>query len=116
MMQIIIKNYLELSAKKTELKRVTKEADEQLDDLCYKKYPKLSEAEIKTLVVDNKWLATLSTRTHGEMDRVSQNLTQRIKELAERYAAPLPQLTHQVSGLEQKVYRHLEKMGFVITH
>ena len=46
---------------------------------------KLTEAEIKTLVVDDKWLASLDAAIHGEMDRVSQQLTQRVKELAERY-------------------------------
>ena len=47
--------------------------------------PKLTEAEIKALVVDDKWLAALDAAIHGEMDRVSQKLTQRVKELAERY-------------------------------
>ena len=28
---------------------------------------------------------------HGEMDRISQALTERVKELAERYETPLPQ-------------------------
>ena len=55
-------------------------------------YPKLTEAEIKTLVVDDKWLAALDAAIHGEMDRISQALTQRVKELAERYETPLPQM------------------------
>ncbi|MGH8121429.1 MAG: hypothetical protein ACREPT_01510, partial [Rudaea sp.] len=74
--------------------------------------PRLTEAEIKTLVVDDKWLATLDAAIHGEMDRVSQRLTQRVKELAERYETPLPQLTSHVIELEAKVNEHLEKMGF----
>ena len=36
-------------------------------------------------MVDDKWLAALDAAIHGEMDRVSQQLTQRVKELAERY-------------------------------
>ena len=74
--------------------------------------PKLSEAEIKTLVVERKWLAALETMIHTEIDRVSQSLTQRAKELAERYEAPLPQLTAQVESLEARVAEHLESMGF----
>jgi type I restriction enzyme M protein len=46
------------------------------------------------------------------MDRVSQQLTQRVKELAERYESPLPQMTDRVARLEAKVSRHLERMGF----
>ena len=46
------------------------------------------------------------------MDRVSQQLTQRVKELAERYETPLPQMVSRVAELEAKVNRHLERMGF----
>jgi type I restriction enzyme M protein len=67
---------------------------------------------VKTLVVDDKWLATLDAAIHGEMDRVSQQLTQRVKELAERYETPLPQVTSHVAELEAKVNQHLERMGF----
>ena len=45
--------------------------------------------------------------------RVSQQLTQRPKELAERYEAPLPELTRRVAALEARVAGHLERMGFV---
>ena len=48
-----------------------------------------------------------------EMERISQRLTQRIKELAERYETPLPQQTADVAALEQKVIAHLQNMGFV---
>jgi hypothetical protein len=63
-------------------------------------------------VVDDKWLAALDTAIHNEMDRVSQKLTQRVKELAERYQTPMPQIISRVAELEVKVNRHLERMGF----
>ncbi len=50
----------------------------------------------------------------GEMDRVSQQLTQRVKELAERYETPLPQMPSRVAELEAKVNGHLERMGFTV--
>ncbi len=75
-------------------------------------YGKLTEDEIKTLVVDDKWLATIAAAMQGELDRVSQTLTGRIRQLAERYATPLPQITGEVAELETKVSRHLERMGF----
>jgi type I restriction enzyme M protein len=49
---------------------------------------------------------------HGEMDRISHALTQRIKELAERYGTPMPQITTHIADLETRVNRHLERMGF----
>ena len=76
-------------------------------------YGKLTEDEIKTLVVDDKWLATLAAAVQGELDRVSQTLTGRIRQLAERYATPLPQLTGEVATLAARVDDHLKKMGAV---
>ena len=66
-----------------------------------------------TLVVDDKWLSAVGAATHGEMDRISQALTQRVKELAERYATPLPLLNDEVEMLAARVDEHLKKMGVV---
>ena len=64
-------------------------------------------------MVDDKWLAALGEAVHGEMDRVSQALTQRVKELAQRYETPLPLVTEKVKALEARVSGHLKRMGFV---
>jgi type I restriction enzyme M protein len=104
--------WLNLSSQEGDLKKALKEAEAALDALSYTKYPKLSEEEIKTLVVEDKWLATISAAIHGEMDRISQALTQRVKELAERYETPLPQASSHVAKLEQAVNAHLKLMGF----
>jgi type I restriction enzyme M protein len=64
------------------------------------------------LVVDDKWLAALDAAIHGEMDCISQALTQRVKELAERYEFAMPHQVRTVAELEAKVNRHLERMGF----
>ena len=76
-------------------------------------YAKLSAADIQTLVVQDKWLAVLQVRVQGELDRVSQSLTARIKQLAERYDTPIPQLVAEVETLAARVDEHLKKMGFV---
>jgi type I restriction enzyme M protein len=109
----ILKNWLKLSADEAALKKALKDAEAELDAKAYTHYPKLSEADIKTLVVDDKWLANLDVAIHGEMDRISQQLTQRVKQLAERYETPVPQINLRVEALEAKVNGHLQKMGFV---
>lgn len=109
----VLKAYLDLLAKQTATNKKNKEANAALDKKLYAKYPTLTEDEIKTLVVDDKWMATIDKDVHTEMDRISQRLTQRIKELAERYETPLPRQTVEVSELEKRVNGHLEKMGFV---
>jgi type I restriction enzyme M protein len=108
----VLNGWLELSNQEVELRRVVKEKEAELDNLAYAKYPELSEAEVKALVVDDKWLAALDAAIHGEMDRISQRLTQRVKELAERYETPMPQMAGRVDELEAKVNGHLRKMGF----
>ena len=94
------------------LKKRLKEEEGALGGQAYAQYPKLSESEIKTVVVDDKWLAALGAAIHGEMDRVSQQLTQRVKELAECYETPMPEMVSRVAELEAKVNGHLERMGF----
>jgi len=58
-------------------------------------------------------MASIERSVKTEMERISQRLTQRIKELAERYETPLPKQKTEVAAFEEKVNAHLQKMGFV---
>ena len=109
----VLEDYLELIEKESAASRNMKEAQKALDTTVAAKYPKLSEAEIKVLVVNDKWLARLSADVQSELDRVSQALTGRVKQLAERYATPLPELNKEVADLSARVDEHLKRMGFV---
>lgn len=108
----ILNRWLELSGQEADLKKRLKEAEAALDAKAYKQYSKLTEAEIKTLAVDDKWLAVLAADIHGEMDRISQSLAQRVRTLADRYEAPMPEFASRVANLEAKVNAHLKQMGF----
>ncbi len=110
----VLKAWRKLSEQAATLKKRIQAAETDLDAAAYAKYPKLTEVEVKQLVVDDKWLAALSVAVHGEMDRISQSLTQRVKELAERYDTPVAELSKQVVALETKVNGHLGKMGFAM--
>jgi type I restriction enzyme M protein len=108
-----LEDYTALLDKQADAKDRLKSAKEDLDGKIDAKYPKLTEDEIKALVVDDKWVATLAVAVQGEADRVSQTLTGRIRELAERYMIPLPRLTDELAILDVKVEGHLKKMGAV---
>jgi len=110
----VLNRWLKLAKEETDLKKRLKDLDAALDAKAYVHYQQLSEVDIKTLVVDDKWMATLATAIHGEMDRISQALTQRVKELADRYETPMPQMAQQVAALEAKVNAHLARMGFAL--
>jgi type I restriction enzyme M protein len=94
-------------------KRTVKEAQEALDKQVFKQYPQLTEDDIKTLIVDDKWLATLQSSIVAEIERVTQQLANRVKTLEERYAEPLPALAQSVEVFSAKVDEHLKKMGLV---
>ena len=108
----ILEQWLELNTRESDLKKQIKDAESALDAKTYAHYGKLSEAEVKALVVDDKWLVTLDVAIHGEMDRISQQLTSRVKELTDRYDEPMPAMVAGVNELETKVASHLERMGF----
>ena len=108
----VLNAWLELNTRAFDFKKRLKSAEDVLDAKAYAHYPTLTEAEITALVVNDKWLAALDAAIHCEMDRVSQQLTHRVKELAERYGTPLPQMQSRVAEHEAKVISHLVKMGF----
>ena len=108
-----LQGYLDLSEQAASIGTKLKGSQDALTEQVESKYPTLTEDEIKTLVVDDKWLTTIAAAVQGELDRVSQTLTGRIRQLAERYATPLPQLINEVATLAARVDKHLKKMGAV---
>jgi type I restriction enzyme M protein len=107
----VLRAYGSLLERQSSLKVCRKAKQTVLDENIDTKYPQLTEAEIKMLVINDKWMAYIQTAVSTEMERVSQTLTGRIRELAERYATPLPQLTDEVATLTARVEEHLRRMG-----
>jgi len=108
----ILTEYLSHIEKEAALSAKAKSAEEALTERVFAKYNKLTEEDIKTLVVEAKWLTAIEASIQGELDRVSQTLSTRVRELAERYASPLPELASEVDALSARVEAHLKKMGF----
>ena len=104
--------YMKLIDKEAVLSKEIKESKTTLDQKVKSQYAVLNQDEIKSLVIDDKWLAATHSDVISERDRISQALTQRIKTLAERYSTPLPELVANVKALSKKVDAHLAKMGF----
>lgn len=109
----VLKKYLDLLEKQASANKRIKEAESELDEKTYKKYPTLTVEEIKSLVVDDKWMQNIQSSIDNEINHISQHLSNRIKELAERYENILPAIDKEVANLESKVSAHLQKMGFV---
>jgi type I restriction enzyme M protein len=109
----VLQNYLRLSEQLAQLSAEGKKHTDTLDRKTWDQYKKLTPEDIKQLVVEQKWMRALETAIQGEMERISQRLTGRIKELIDRYDSPLPSIDKEILLLEEKVSAHLHKMGFV---
>ena len=109
----VLRQWQQLEKRQSSLKSKIKTADAALDQLAHDKYPQLRVDEIKTLVVEDKWLAALAGDIQSELERVSQRLTGRIRQLAECYETPLPKLVEEVDALAARVDGHLMRMGMV---
>ena len=92
--------------------RAVKTARAALDAGVLARYETLTEDEITTLVIDDKWLATIRrSAVEEEVQRVARQLVGRVMELEERYARPLSALEHDVQEFTAKVGEHMERMG-----
>ena len=107
----VLQQWHQISQQQAAHKKTVKTLAAALEQKAYQHYATLRPADIQQLVIHDKWLATLHTRLQAELDRVSQTLTRRIRQLAERYATPLPVLAQEVDALSAKVGEHLKKMG-----
>lgn len=107
----ILYEYLQIAAVETAAKKAYTDAIKKLHEQVLAKYPKLSDDEIKTLVVEDKWLTSIRAGIDGEVHAVAQRLAARVRELDERYAQPLPSLERSVAEWSETVAGHLERMG-----
>jgi type I restriction enzyme M protein len=84
---------------------------EQLDTATLKKYGDLAEADVKGLVLDDKWQAEVTRRVVAEVDSLTLDLVARIGQLGDRYAQTVSVLDARIAVLEGKVAGHLAAMG-----
>ncbi|EGR2498341.1 type I restriction-modification system subunit M [Vibrio cholerae] len=93
------------------VKKAVKEQQDKLDLLVFKRYGTLTTSDVKTLLVQDKWQTTLQASIQSEIEHMGQQLASRVKDLEERYAEPLPQISQSVEVLSAKVAEHLKAMG-----
>ena len=77
------------------------------------KFRQLTVDEVKVLVVDDKWLASLEALVGGELAKASHALSARVGQLAKRYGSPLASMCADLDRLSVAVDEHLQRMGFV---
>jgi type I restriction enzyme M protein len=92
-------------------KKALKDAQAALDLNTLKKYGDLTEADVKHLVLDDKWATTVAGRITEEVNALTLALVSRIQQLGERYAETLDVIDAEVEKYEARVARQLADMG-----
>ena len=88
-----------------------KKASKDLEELVINRYKKLTEAEIRTLLIQTKWIGAVSASIESVLDSVRRTLSSRLHTLASRYDDTLPIITAQAAIKTKAVESHLKKMG-----
>jgi type I restriction enzyme M protein len=107
----LLKRVLELIEQESEATKKVRVAVKNLETKASARYAKLDADAVRSLVIDDKWLTALAGAVQGELDRVSQALTGRVRQLAERYDTPMPALAEEIEVLSRRVEEHLRQMG-----
>jgi len=110
----ILDEWLNLFDEESSLKKDIKILEISLDLKSLEYYPKLTEKEIKDLVIINKWIFELNNRINNNIQDLVIKITRRLQELFDRYGSTLPELDNHLKILETKVKQGLSKMGFKI--
>lgn len=108
----LLKKVAKLMTAEAAAKKACKEAEEALIEATLKKYPALTKKEIRTLVVDDKWLTDIAELVDTEIEARTEQLTARVRVLTERYGHTLPEISFCFQKLSGKVAAHLHVMGF----
>ncbi|MCY3712526.1 MAG: class I SAM-dependent DNA methyltransferase [Gemmatimonadetes bacterium] len=95
----------------TKVTKAVKVVQGLLDEKVLLRYTTLTENEIRTLVVEDKWFASIRAVIEDEVQEITQQLVGRVTELEERYARPLPELEREVEVFGAKVVENLRRMG-----
>jgi len=110
----ILKQWLSLSDEKDALNKDLKQKRNDLTDAVVAKYAALTEDEIKTLVVERKWLASIVSGCEALMQSVTHRISTDVTALTERYQDTMPELAQNVVDFENEVNGYLKEMGFTL--
>lgn len=93
------------------LKRIAKRDQVALDEMTLRKYGDLTDDEVKSIMLDDKWHAAIAAKIDGEVNALTHALVVRIRQLGERYAETIDELDAELTKLGARVAEHLVSMG-----
>ncbi len=108
----LLERFITICNNQSQYNKDLKQAQAELNIAVLKKYPTLTQDETRILIVEDKWINVLQTRTEQLLLDLIQQLSQRVKELALRYQNTVGELEKEQEELKEKVKHHLKIMGF----
>lgn len=104
-------DYMEKCTQKREISKVVSSLVDGLTAKVRAKYDALAADEIRSLVVDDKWLYEFRGRSEAEIKRVCESISSSVAVLNERYAKSLPTINTEIERLSGEVEGYLKAMG-----
>ncbi|WP_137809115.1 MULTISPECIES: class I SAM-dependent DNA methyltransferase [unclassified Gordonia (in: high G+C Gram-positive bacteria)] len=108
---VALQQALKLYDAEADAKRASKDAQAELDQVTLNKYGDLTTGDVKALVLDDKWRATVASRVIGEVEKLTLDLVARIQKLGERYEETAEKLDAEFGDLDARVIAHLADLG-----
>lgn len=106
-----LKHLIRLYADEAAAKKSAKEAQAELDEATLNRYGDLTEADVKEIVLNDKWATEVRRRIVKEANVLALTLVTRVQQLGERYAETIRELDAELAKREAKVVGHLKDMG-----
>lgn len=106
----LLYDYIQLIKDEAVQKKTLKQAVQTLHTAVITKYATLSDLEIQSLVVEDKWFASIRKSIESRFSIIRQ-FAEDIGTLETRFAHPLPELEREVGVLRVRVVQHLQAMG-----
>ena len=107
----LLKEYNDLITLEDAAKNALSEASDDMNRKLLSKYETLNESEIREILVNSKWIASVSSILAQELEIVISKLSERLSELSSRYLVPLPVIQAEREAYSEKVQSHLTNMG-----
>lgn len=107
-----IQRCLELLEAEIGAEQSLKSAQAELEAKLLVSYGRLSEIEVKNLILGDKWSASLRSSVAAEVSGSVSALAERLTELELRYSKTLPEIHRHVEERSSNVVAHLRKMGY----
>lgn len=109
----ILSRYIKLLDSLKDAKDKQKEIEKDLDKKLEEKYQELSIEEIKELVVEEKWIATLQKGVNSLYHSLSRYLAGRISKLFNKYETTLETISSDIDNTQKELRSLLSELTVV---